>query len=230
MTQSHTGEYIASLLYDIHQQFGIEETVVRTTTDNAANFCASFKNFGKPPMRIEAVAVDDDIQESDMEEMSQQPGRASIFKFQVDDAVAEGDGLVPEPLLECLVPEQGFKDGQYSLPSHARCAAHTLNLIGGEDVNKQKHKYHPIYTSALDKVTSIWTYHSHSDKFRMTVKKVSKFFNVKPKFSAHLKAIMYIHSLSTTANRRPIRLNFVSPAIHHLFIFCEYNHQNKNHI
>jgi hypothetical protein len=226
MTQSHTGEYIASLLYDIHRKFGIEETVVRTTTDNAANFCASFKNFGKPPARIEAVAVDDDIQESDMEEMSQQPGQsASIFKFQVDDTVAEGDGPVFEPLLECLVPEQGIKDGQYSLPSHARCAAHTLNLIGGDDVNKQKYKYHPIYTSALDKATSIWTYHSHSDKFRMTVKKVSKFFYVKPKFSV----------LSTTF--KPLHCK---PAPHTfeqcissntpIISFGEYIHQNNNRV
>jgi predicted aldo/keto reductase-like oxidoreductase len=38
MTESHTHDYIARLLSDIHREFRIEETCVRTTTDNAANF------------------------------------------------------------------------------------------------------------------------------------------------------------------------------------------------
>jgi hypothetical protein len=177
MTESHTGEYIARLLEEIHTKFGIDETVVRTTTDNGSNFCSSFQNFGKPPARIESIAVDDELVENEMDPMSQPFPSASLFKVTVDDVITgESDGPEFIPICDTLLPEQVIRDGRYNLPAHARCAAHTLNLIGGSDVNKNKNLYHKNYVAAMEKATSIWNFHAHSDRFRMAVKKVSKFY------------------------------------------------------
>ena len=196
MTEAHTGDYIARMLDDIHRRFNIEDTVVRTTTDNGSNFCSAFRKFGKPSARIEAIAIDDECQESDMDTMSRQfAPRVSLFKVTVEDAITEGDGTEFIPLFDTLDQEQVMKNGLYNLPAHARCAAHTLSLIGADDVNKNKHKFDSVHVSALEKATAIWTYHSQSDKFKMTVKKVSKFLLLNLKFLIYKKLQTFTFSV-----------------------------------
>ncbi len=183
MTEAHSGDYIASMLDQIHRRFNIEHTVVRTTTDNGSNFCASFKNFGKPPVSIQAIAAGEECEEREIDTMSRQPApRVSLFKVTVEDAITEGDGAEFIPLFDALLPEQVKKDDRYNLPAAARCAAHTLSLIGADDLNKNKGTFDCNYVPALEKVQAIWTYHCHSDKFRMAVKEVSKFLMLNLKF------------------------------------------------
>ena len=47
MEEKHTGQYIAQMLDKIQTKFKIQGSVVRTTTDNGANFVSSFKLFGQ---------------------------------------------------------------------------------------------------------------------------------------------------------------------------------------
>jgi hypothetical protein len=183
MTESHTGEYIAKMLDDIHHKFRIEETVVRTTTDNGSNFVASFKTFGPPAMRSQSLpdAVDDDLGE-EMESMSQQAApRQSLFKLNVDDVITAVDDEptfieLHDDLLELAAEEE--VTSRYSLPKHARCAAHTLNLIASADINKAKSTFNSNLLQALEKSVAVWNMHSTSYHLRLAVKEVRKFFNL----------------------------------------------------
>ena len=65
---------------------------------------------------------------------------------------------------------------RYNLPKHARCAAHTLNLIASADVNKVKSGFNTILTGALEKCGTIWSQHSTSHPLRNKIKDVRKFF------------------------------------------------------
>ncbi len=68
---------------------------------------------------------------------------------------------------------------RYNLPKHARCAAHTLNLIASANVIKVKSGFNPILTGALEKCGTIWSQHSTSHNLRNAVKQVRKFFNLR---------------------------------------------------
>ncbi len=60
----------------------------------------------------------------------------------------------------------------YKLPGHARCAAHTLNLIASSDVDKVKASpdFDANHGPALQKASKIWQHHQRSDMFAAAVK------------------------------------------------------------
>jgi hypothetical protein len=172
MRKSHTYDYIASMMEDIHRKFSIEDTVVYTTTDNARNFRKAFDIFGTKDELVSGLAVDDDVQE-DLETMSQFSSATPIFfRIDVEDAISDGeengDGFIP--VFGPNLPRQGEKDTRYQLPAHARCAAHTLNLIATADLKTHSHTFDSVYDSALEKAQSVWNYHSKSDKFKQSIK------------------------------------------------------------
>ncbi len=59
MEKKHTGDYMAQMLDNIQTKFKIQDSVVRTTTDNGANFVSSFKLFGKQTMGIQVLPEPD---------------------------------------------------------------------------------------------------------------------------------------------------------------------------
>ena len=85
---------------------------------------------------------------------------------------------VPIQLHDAL-EEEDEVNVRYNLPKHARCAAHTLNLIASADVNKAKPGFNIILNGALEKCGSIWSQHATSQNFLNAVKKVRKFFNLR---------------------------------------------------
>jgi len=159
MEEKHTGQYIAQMLDKIQTQFKIQGSVVRTTTDNGANFVSSFKLFGQQTIQVlpEHHPEEDAIAE-ELESMSQQ-----AEPIQLHDALEEEDEV----------------HLRYNLPKHARCAAHTLNLIASADVMKAKPGFNTILNGALEKCGTIWSQHATSQNFRNAVKKVRKFFNLR---------------------------------------------------
>ena len=90
------------------------------------------------------------------------------------------DEPAAEPIqLHDALEEEDEVHLSYNLPKHARCAAHTLNLIASADVNKAKPGFNIILNGALEKCGSIWSQHATSQNFRNVVKKVRKFFNLR---------------------------------------------------
>ena len=109
--------------------------------------------------------------------MSQQAVQ-DLFVLNVEDAFTRtvDDEAVPIQLHDALAEEDEV-NLRYNLPKHARCAAHTLNLIASADVIKVKSGFNTILTGALEKCGTIWSQHSTSHNLRNAVKKVRKFFN-----------------------------------------------------
>ncbi len=88
MEKKHTGDYIAQMLDKIQTKFKIQDSVVRTTTDNGANFVSSFKLFGKQTMEIQVLPEPDPAEEDaiaeDLESMSQQAVQ-DLFVLNVEE-------------------------------------------------------------------------------------------------------------------------------------------------
>jgi hypothetical protein len=182
MEKKHTGQYIAQMLDKIQTKFKIQGSVVRTTTDNGANFVSSFKLFGKPTIQVldEHNPEEDAIRE-ELQSMSQQ-AQQDVFVLNVEDAfpMTVADEPAAEPIqLHDALEEEDEVLLRYNLPKHARCAAHTLNLIASADVNKAKSGFSTILKEALERCGSIWSLHATSHNFRNDVKKVRKFFNLR---------------------------------------------------
>jgi hypothetical protein len=182
MKEKHTGQYIAQMLDKIQTKFKIQGSVVRTTTDNGANFVSSFKLFGKPTIQVldEHNPEEDAIRE-ELQSMSQQ-AQQDMFVIHVEDAfpMTVADEPAAEPIqLHDALEEEDEVLLRYNLPKHARCAAHTLNLIASADVNKAKSGFNTILKEALERCGSIWSLHATSHNFRNDVKKVRKFFNLR---------------------------------------------------
>jgi hypothetical protein len=181
MEKKHTGDYIAQMLDNIQTQFKIQDSVVRTTTDNGANFVSSFKLFGKQTMGIQVLPEpnpEEDAIAEDLQSMSQQAVQ-DLFVLNVEDAFtrAVDDEAVPIQLHDAL-EEEDEVNLRYNLPKHARCAAHTFNLIASADVNKVKSGFNTILIGALETCGTLWNQHSTSHNLRNAVKQVRKFFNL----------------------------------------------------
>jgi hypothetical protein len=183
MEKKHTGEYIAQMLDRIQTKFKIQGSVVRTTTDNGANFVSSFKLFGQQTTGIQVLPEHDPEEDAiaeELESMSQQAVQ-DVFVLNVEDAfpmTVNDEPAVPIQLHDAL-EEEDEVNLRYNLPKHARCATHTLNLIASADVIKVKSGFNTILTGALEKCGTIWSQHSTSHNLRNAVKKVRKFFNLR---------------------------------------------------
>jgi len=168
------------MLDHIQTKFRIQDPVVRTTMDNGANFVSSFKLFGKQMMGIQVLPdPEEDAIAEDIESMSQEAVQ-DLFVLNVEDAFIRTVNDEPVPIqLHDALAEEDEVNLRYNLPKHARCAAHTLNLIASADVNKVKSGFNPILISALEKCGALWLQHSTSHILRNKVKEVRKFFNLR---------------------------------------------------
>ena len=183
MKEKHTGQYIAQMLNKIQTKFKIQGSVVRTTTDNGANFISSFKLFGQPTIQVlDAPNPEEDAIREELQSMSQQADQQDMFVLEVEDAfpMTVADEPAAEPIqLHDALEREAKGHAKYNLPKHARCAAHTMNLIAAADVNKAKSGFNEILTDALEMCGSIWSLHSTSHNFRTDVQKVRKIFNLR---------------------------------------------------
>ncbi len=123
---------------------------------------------------------EEDAIAEDLESMSQEAVQ-DLFVLNVEDAfprTVNDEPAVPIQLHDALAEEDEV-NLRYNLPKHARCAAHTLNLIASADVNKVKADFNPILISALEKCGALWLQHSTSHILRNKVKEVRKFFSLR---------------------------------------------------
>ncbi|XP_027886159.1 uncharacterized protein LOC114152462 [Xiphophorus couchianus] len=134
---SHTFDLLANALNDIHAEFEIRGKIVRTTTDNGANFVKAFRVFGEDENNSEE-GVEAEAQSED-----------------------EGDTGVPEEDVEyidtaaLLHEDDGF---EFQLPRHQRCACHILNLIASEDSTNANSSdaYKKLHHATFAKCYGLW--------------------------------------------------------------------------
>jgi hypothetical protein len=154
-------EKLAELMSDVHAKFGLEGKIVRTVTDNGANFVKSFREFG-PRSRIAAhrpPAEDmDDVEEvlpsqpQPLERNEREDGADG--GHDVDDEIEEED--LEYVHVADILAEGSEHGGLYKLPQHLRCAAHTMNLVATTDVRNVLEN-DSLHKSAIDqKANDLW--------------------------------------------------------------------------
>jgi hypothetical protein len=109
-----TGPYLGKAMMELHQDFGLTNKVVGTTTDNGKNYISAFKLFAA---NVDIIPVIDDDEDEEDEEDEVDETRAVVMVGEALDADVEDEVLA-------------------ELPKHHRCAAHTLNLMATTDVSK----------------------------------------------------------------------------------------------
>ena len=168
---SHTYDRLASVLFDIHQEFEIEDKVVMTTTDNASNFVKAFKEF----VGVRAKKSRGAAEESEDADVGPPPADEAEIDADEDITVVNIDELLDE------VPEE---ERSPHLPPHQRCAAHTLNLVATTDCERamgnlpnDRGSAKLLYRSALATLKGLWnkyTRSTHVSPFIATLKNKTK--------------------------------------------------------
>ena len=128
----HTYNAVATELEDIFSRYGLNNKVTACVTDNGSNFVKAFKEF----------------QQAQPESDEEQEEEASEVTF--------------TDLHNVLTTATDDDDGHSicELPPHHRCAAHTLNLIANNEVDKwlaSNPDSRAVYRSATGKCAALWT-------------------------------------------------------------------------
>lgn len=147
----HDHVRIAEMLSDIYKEFRITHKVFATVTDNASNFSAAFKKYGISLKDFEmlknSVEVDNfnDLFTSVSETLSNCE----------DDDGDESNSIHQSESNEVEIEFVEIDDNM--LPSHFRCASHTLSLLATKDALKALNdaKYSKHSNSAFLKVIAL---------------------------------------------------------------------------
>jgi len=126
----------------VHAEYNIRKKIVRTTTDNGANFVKAFAEFSSDRS---AMAEDrDDVDDA-------------------ENADADDDEGT-DPIDVYLTLSEGESDNDYSLPPHQRCACHTLNLIATTDAEAAESDaaYKKIFRCTFAKCQGLWNKYGRS--------------------------------------------------------------------
>ncbi|KAF2365032.1 Zinc finger BED-type [Trinorchestia longiramus] len=162
---SHSNDVLAQVMDNIHRQFGIEDKVTITTTDNAANFKEAFVQF---------VSDLDDHQEEDARVPQPEAERPDPADAQLEELIAdppEDDGSLDLEFIAFDDMEKGSEGGYIKLPRQRRCAAHTLNLVASSDIDEKlmPEAFMKAYRSAIAKAQALWNKQETSTVFAETL-------------------------------------------------------------
>ena len=139
---SHTHDVLAAAMDTVHCEFAIQDKVTFCTTDNASNFVKAFNIFGQAQDVFDSDTDSETGRERGSESDSESDSE-SLTDVEADSD-SDSDSEISFPRVtrekrqtanfveidELPQPE----DAAFSLPSHMRCAAHTLNLISTRDI------------------------------------------------------------------------------------------------
>lgn len=185
----HDHQAVARKLKDIFLRYDISKKVVAITTDNAGEFKCAFKRFGKNYSEFENIAkerdddwiwFDDLIFGSANEDDALEYVRICDIVDQngiISSMDKESESLVsaqPDFVIHDLLLEDGENDSDdVQLPSHIRCSAHSLNLLGKTDSYNAllNEKYGNIYGRVFAKLNVIWSSSTSSRKNSELVEK-----------------------------------------------------------
>ena len=139
----HTYDVLAAKIEQVHEKYGLVGKISATITDNGSNFVKAFASFGMP------------------DSGSAEPSISSLSTSMEDDE--ENEEVTFENLDDLITLVEGNDDDltqlEYELPSHERCAAHTLNLAASSDVDKYLLLCtitRSVYRSSFAKCSALW--------------------------------------------------------------------------
>lgn len=155
----HSFSALAGALNDIHTEFDIREKIVRTTTDNGANFLKAFRVFGQMDNNNnegeDGDGSRDENEDTDEEEV----------EFLDAGALLEKDDFL-----------------EFQLLKHHRCACHLLNLVSTVDASKAEGDplYKRLSRSTFGKCTSLWNKSARSTTVAEVIEDHCKLHLVRP--------------------------------------------------
>uniref|UniRef100_A0A3Q3QTL4 HAT C-terminal dimerisation domain-containing protein n=1 Tax=Monopterus albus TaxID=43700 RepID=A0A3Q3QTL4_MONAL len=130
----HTYDAIASELEDIFSQYGLtDEKVTACVTGNDSNFVKAFKEH----QQVESEDEEEEVEEDDGE-----------VAFTDLHSILNGGY------------DEDAQQGLCVLPAHFRCAAHTLNIIANNEIDKwlsSNPESRAVYRSSTAKCLALWT-------------------------------------------------------------------------
>ena len=128
---SHTFDVLAAALEEVHTEYGIRQKVCKTTTDSGSNFVKAFSVFGANGDATDADTLSD-----------------------IDRCIGAGVEFADAG---DLLASDDFSE--YSLPSHQRCACHSLNLVSTTDAQRAEEAspaYKRLSRAAFAKTQALW--------------------------------------------------------------------------
>lgn len=161
----HTFDVLGGALNEIHAEYGIQNKITRTTTDNGSNFLKAFRMYGEQDENNNSPSdeSEDDVDEMDDDEEQEWDGFGVDF-VEVTSILNEDDGL------------------QFQLPKHHRCACHLLNLVSTVDAEKatSNDAFKRLSRSAFSKCQALWNKCGRSDAAAELVENVCKIQLIRP--------------------------------------------------
>uniref|UniRef100_A0A672HBB3 HAT C-terminal dimerisation domain-containing protein n=1 Tax=Salarias fasciatus TaxID=181472 RepID=A0A672HBB3_SALFA len=143
---------LACPLSEVHKEFRIQNKIVCTVTDNAANFVKAFNCFAEDFATADENTdpdVDSDNGATKNEQGSTSPTDAASESFD------EEDDMEPEPLSALEDPR---------LPPHRRYMAHTLNLVAKDTKKVTDKQYKTLSRSVFAKASALWNWVKRNPK------------------------------------------------------------------
>lgn len=172
----HTYDLIASTLESVHIKYKIDQKVCSTTTDNGSNFVKAFSMFAE----------------------------CEGSQTQTNLSQDENDEVVYSSVTE-LLKESGQNENTYSLPSHLRCAAHTMNLVAVHDAEAACYdaQFKRIMRSTMAKCTAVWNKGSRSTQAAEVVHQKCNLALIVPnatRWNSTFYSMERIHRIATQAD------------------------------
>ena len=168
---------LAELMNEVHHKFGLQGKIVRTVTDNGANFCKSFREFGP---KSGTAATRFWPPNEDMDDLEEVMGPMPGLSMPVDpnEGGAEGGPNLDDELEDDdtqyvhvgdILTQGDQEDSLHMLPEHLRCAAHTLNLVACKDTETVLAQDTRYQSAIENKANELWKKQRASSTLMETV-------------------------------------------------------------
>jgi len=159
-TAAHTYDRIAELLCDINDEFGLSPTkVIATVTDDRVNFFKAFKEFS---ILVDlSVQIDADADDTESSQAGAATDNSANANPSGGNGDSESDAVEFVEIFDLLnsQPSSDFGTNDIVLPTHLRCARHTLSLVATTDASvalTNSVQFSRLNDAAMGKCSALW--------------------------------------------------------------------------